>query len=220
MLSQEISNQILEFKPFYQKNAIQDLFSWSELESLLNLRPFVNNHRFNIISEKTYEWEGSDWLSDINSYPPDLIESEIRNYVCYLSDCSRVNLKVNQLSEKLETLTSYSTDAHIYFSVEDIPSKGFGIHYDFSHNLIVQIDGQTHFKVWGKHEGEKSEKTRARNNIDEKPILDVIMSPGDLIFIPIYYWHSAFSITKRLSVSFPMTLKTTNHQSRHWISIK
>ena len=201
MLNQEISNQILKFEPFYQQNAIQNLFSWNELESLLNLRPFVNNQRFHIISGKTYNWIGPDWLTDINTYPPDLIQAEIKKYVCYLSDCSRVNSKVNALSNDLETLTSYPADAHIYFSVEDIPSKGFGIHYDFSHNLIVQIDGQTHFKVWGKCE---KDSPRNRDSMDEEPILDVVMNPGDIIFIPICYLHSAFSITKRLSISFPM----------------
>lgn len=213
-----ISNQILQFKPFYQPSLIHDLFSWKELENLLNLRPFVNAQRFHILSGKQYEWGSSCWLSDVNTYPPSLIQEEIQNHVCYLSDCSRVNSQVNQLCQQLETLTAYPTDAHIYFSVEDIPTPGFGIHYDFSHNLIVQIEGQTHFKVWGERENEFTPTNV--NEIQEDPILDVVMNAGDVIFIPIYYWHSAHSITKRLSISFPLSPHPYSlHQCRKWIEL-
>jgi hypothetical protein len=217
MLSPELSEQILKFRPFYQESTIQDLFSWKELETLLNLRPFVSSERFRIISGKSYEWSGQDWLSDVNTYPPELIAEEIRKYVCYFSDSSRVNYKVNELCNQLESLTNYSTDAHIYFSLEDKLSKGFDIHYDESHNLIVQIDGSTHFRVWSER---KKGERRNRSHMNESPILDVIMNPGDIIFIPVHYWHSAHSMTKRLSISFPMTPDNNGApQSRHWIKI-
>lgn len=219
MIPQNVSNKIIRYQPFYEEKLIDNLFSWKELESLLNLRPFVNSDRFHIIGEKEYSWKSQDWLSDINTYPPEIIQSEVKKYVCYLNDCSRVNRKVNNLCQILETITECSTDAHIYFSLEDIPSSGFGIHFDCSHNFIVQVEGQTHFKVWGEVEN-KLKRNYTSEEIDEVPLIDVVMKPGDAIFIPSFYLHSAHSITKRLSISFPMWLETNNPQSRHWIFVE
>lgn len=216
MFNRDISDKIKSFKPFYESNLISDLFSWKELESLLNLRPFVNNQRFTIVNDKNYEWNYCSWLTDPNSFPPDLIQQVIKENVCYLRDCSRVNKKINYLCKELEQITDYPTDAHIYFSVTETPVKGFGVHWDQSHNLIVQIEGESRFQVWG----ETTDKTyRGIEKPEEDPILDVIMKPGDVIFIPILFLHSATSLTKRLSISFPMAIDNKLHQSRDWVTI-
>ena len=169
-----------------------------------------------IVNDKNYEWNYCSWLTDPNSFPPDLIQQVIKENVCYLRDCSRVNKKINYLCKELEQITDYPTDAHIYFSVTETPVKGFGVHWDQSHNLIVQIEGESRFQVWG----ETTDKTyRGIEKPEEDPILDVIMKPGDVIFIPILFLHSATSLTKRLSISFPMAIDNKLHQSRDWVTI-
>ena len=58
--------------------------------------------------------------------------------------------------------------------------------------------------------------------IDDAPILDVIMKPGDAIWIPLHYPHLATSLTPRMSVSFPFTprgLMSIAHEDRNWISL-
>ena len=56
----------------------------------------------------------------------------------------------------------------------------------------------------------------------EDPILDVIMKPGDAIWIPAYYPHQAISLTSRMSVSFPFTQKgllSNATEDRSWITL-
>ncbi len=216
MLNRDISEKIKSLQPFYESNLITNLFSWKELESLLNLRPFVNNQRFTVINDESYQWNYCSWLTDVNTFPPDLIQRVIKENVCYLRDCSRVNKKVNYLCKELEQITNFPTDAHIYFSVTETSVNGFGVHWDEAHNLIVQIEGESRFQVWG----ETQDKThRTVTEPEEDPILDVTMKPGDAIFIPVFFLHSATSLTKRLSISFPMTMDEKFHQSRDWISL-
>ena len=192
--------------PFFEKRVVDpNIFSWAELEKLLNLRPFVNYKRFHILNDKNYTWHNPGWSSD-NSYPPSLIEQEIKQYVCYLSDCSRINYRVNELCAKIEQQTGSEVDAHIYFSFyhldRDIEKY---IHKDKSNNLIIQIDGETNFKIWGKE----------RNS---DIIFDVIMQPGDALYIPAGYWHGALSLSRRLSLSIPISPHQVElREDRHWI---
>ena len=37
--------------PFYREACLKNLFSWQELENLLNLRPFMNDVRFKILND-------------------------------------------------------------------------------------------------------------------------------------------------------------------------
>lgn len=219
---QNYDDKIRNLEPFYQENAfnvreLNQIFSWNELERLLNLRPFVNNKRFNIMSNKSYKWDTNPWLSDSNTYPSSLIEEEIKNSLCFITDCSRVTKGVNNIAKHLEDLTNSSVDAHIFFSLTN-DKQGFGIHSDNSHNFILQIEGETNFKVWNI---EDTDRLHSIDKLDYEPYIDVIMKPGDCIFIPAYLWHIAESCTKRLSVSFPMTIYNNEiKEDRNWIELR
>lgn len=195
-------DKIKQLKPFYIKNILPNLISWNEIESLLNLRPMVNDKRLHILSNKRYEWKAGGWLSDNNSYPPDLINSEIKKYVCYISDCSRVNKKINNVCKELEDILNMPSDAHIFFSLKEKQTdlKGFGKHQDNQHNLIVCSEGKFIIKVYSDNYIEKE------------------MNNGDAIFVPKNIDHEVIPLTKRLSVSFP--IKDSDFlQSRKWINL-
>jgi hypothetical protein len=212
-----IYDQLKSLNPFYKENFLHGIFSWQELENLLNLRPFVNATRLNIINDKNYNWDEVNWLTDKNTWPADLLQEILKDKMAYLRDCSRVNKKINQIALELETVLDKSVDTHIFFTTNVNDTKGFGIHNDLSHNLIIQVEGFTNFKVW--EEPEKTEK-RFIDFLIHDPIIDVEMKPGDAIFIPVKCWHSATSKTKRLSLSFPISIgKNEIKQTRKWLDI-
>ena len=106
----------------------------------------------------------------------------------------------------------------LFYNLSDTLDQGFGIHSDGSHNLIVQVEGKTRMEIWDIKDID------AKNNIkclDILPVIDVIMKPGDCVFIPKRYWHKASSKMKRLSVSFPSCpdIDVSNAQDRVWINI-
>jgi ribosomal protein L16 Arg81 hydroxylase len=217
MIYTEILNKIKKAKPFYIKNVLNNLFSWEELEKLLNLRPFVNIDRLKIINNKTYKWNCCSWLTEKNSWPPDILQKEIKHYVCYIADSSRVNKKINLICKILEKNLKKPTDAHIYFSFTTKNDEGFGIHNDVSDNIIIQIEGESNIEVW---DFEEKSENRFINELNTKSFLNVNMKKGDVIFIPRKHWHRVISKTKRLSISFPMSENENIQQERNWINLE
>lgn len=215
-IPQHVIDEIKQIKPAYFKDAFDKIFSWQELENLLNLRPFVNDQRFHVLNENArYEWPRQTWMSDVNCFPPTLLDQEIRKHHAYFSDASRVNHKVNSICEELDNTLKGCTDAHIYFNLNENGKRGFGIHWDFSHNLIIQMEGETQMQIWS----EEIMGARTMSMLQESPVIDVIMKPGDAVFVPLRTYHCATSMSKRLSVSFPVSFDDTPSQDRHWIKI-
>lgn len=217
MLSENIKNKILEGKPFYIENAVGNVFSWQKLEDLLNLSPFLNDLRFHIINNKKYEWGRHWWKTDNTAYPTSIVEEEIKHHVCYIQDASRASQSINTIASELETLTGLPTDAHIFFSLTTKEDEGLGIHNDVSNNFIVQVEGETNFKVWDLIAKDEEQN---KKSIDVIPFIDIVLKPHDIIYIPKKYWHQAISKIKRLSVSFPMSYTEDNSfESREWIKL-
>lgn len=218
LIPEYVLKEIKQVKPCYFKNAFSKFFSWEELERLLNLRPFVNSDRLHIINNLSYSWKNQAWLSDKNSFPPSLLQEELKKYMFYLSDSTRVNREINEIAAQLEkTFLNGKCDAHIYSTIADTLDGGFGIHWDYSHNLIVQIEGATRFQIWANPEPDSSRNLEEHN---DEPVIDEILNPGDAVFVPVYVYHRALSQTKRLSVSFPINFDVNNEsQDRHWIQI-
>jgi hypothetical protein len=206
MMNNTLLNNIKNCIPFVERNVLHNLFSWNELESLLNLRPFVNSARLHILSNVEYKWSSSIWLTDINTYPPNLLNEEIKKYVCYIQDCSRVNKNINDICSILENHCKWPADAHIFFSYKEAHTDltGFGIHKDEQPNLITCVDGKIQAKIWSE-------------NKNGEPVIDTILNKGDVVYIPNNVYHQIIPLTKRISISFPMNINHTLTQERDWI---
>lgn len=201
-LQQQICSVTKELQPFYHKGAFQDIFCWSDLYDLLNNTPFINYERFNVIGGDLSPIRPelvAEWQTDKSIIGPQRVQRYIDNYVCYLTDCSRVNKKINDICHFLENVNKISCDAHIFFSVKKMQTTkdGFGMHFDQSHNLIIQIEGKTQFTVEDK--------------------FDITLEPGDCVYAPAGVWHKAVSLDNRLSISFPMNPNHKTLQERTWL---
>jgi hypothetical protein len=167
-----------------------------------------------------YKWTNSIWSRDPNCFPPSVIKNILENNTFYITDMSRCTEKINQFSKKIEETYKIPVDAHIYVCRNINVEHPFGIHFDYSDNIIVQCEGKTNFKVWDLIQDKNQ---RSHLLMENPPILDVILSPGDAITIPAFYPHLATSVTKRLSISFPIP-KLQPHEKlfeeREWIKIE
>ena len=194
--------QLLSLIPHFGKGP-SNLFTYKELEALLNLRPFVNNQRL-MPSDKSmdYKWKGYGWNTDVNSWPISCIKDMLSKSSAYIVDASRVNRKINSFSEKLEKIFKRPVDCHIYFSLnKDV--ENFGKHRDISHNVIVVCEGKINFKIY---DGDK--------------VLEKNLSKGDYAFIPVNVDHHLTPLTsKRLSCSFPIAPDGEKFDERDWFKI-
>ena len=211
----------------YVEGYIPHLFSWNELSNIINIRPLLTAKRVQLLDpeKREFNWLVSGWNHDPNCYPPSLIRDLLNEMVVVFTDMSRATEKINDFANSIENTYQRNVDAHVYVCRNPELEHPFGAHIDGAHNVIVQCEGETNFKVWDKVEnGEKllEEKKNVKMKIDDAPILDVIMKPGDAIWIPLHYPHLATSLTPRMSVSFPFTprgLMSIAHEDRNWISL-
>ena len=220
---------LLSMEAKYVKNFSSNLFSWEELANLINIRPLLTSKRVKLLDHKNrhFKWISTGWNHDPNCYPPSLIRNLLDEIVIYFTDMSRATKKINNFARTIENQYMRNVDAHIYVCRDPKLEHPFGAHFDDAYNVIVQCEGQTHFKVWNKIQvnnfSDWSKKGKNLNlNLKEKPIIDVIMNPNDALWIPIYYPHQAISLTPRLSVSFPFTprgLLTESIEDRSWITL-
>ena len=178
--------------------------------------------------EGLYEWENSAWYHDKNCYPPSILEGIIERSVCYLTDASRFTFKLNAFAKHLEEEYVRPFDAHIFICRNVSANHPFGAHFDQQHNIIVQCEGISNWKVWDKIDDEQQKKLQEsgeniKMNMDGDPILDVVMTSGDAIWIPKHYPHQVTSKTGRLSVSFPQAWEgrsnSNDFEERKWIKL-
>jgi len=209
----------------YVENYVPDLLTWKEFADLINIRPLLTQERVKLLDPKKriFKWYTHGWMKDVNTYPPSLIRALLDEIVIYFSDMSRATKNINDFASFLEDQYERHTDAHIYVCLNPKIEHPFAAHFDMQHNVIVQCEGKTNFKVWKEVEDHTVEK-QIQLDMKEEPIIDVIMEPGDAIWIPRYYPHEAISLTPRLSVSFPFsdnensTLKK-HFEDRNWITL-
>lgn len=206
--------------PSFKKNYYPDLFTWKELEYLINIRPLMSIDRV-LMNNKRCEWITSAWNLDSNCYPSTLLKNLLENHICSMVDMSRCTKKINNFAKEIEDECKYQTDAHIYICRDINLEHPFGIHWDNNDNIIVQCEGRTHWKIWESTDETIESKHGNWIESPNSPIVDVIMEPGDAIWVPIHYPHLATSLTPRLSVSFainPRASITDGREDRNWIS--
>ena len=211
----------------FKKNYKPDLLSWNEMANIINTRPLMNDKRVKLLgNNKRYEWLCSKWTKDPNCFPPSLIKKLLENIMIYFVDMSRATEKINDFAKHIEDDFGKQTDAHIYVCRNLKIKHHFGVHYDFNHNLIVQCEGKTNFKVWDEIKNVdrnlKGIGINTRLEMEVEPIMDVDMESGDAIWIPKHFPHLATSLTPRLSVSFPLSeYSDTNliREDRTWITL-
>ncbi len=203
----------VNFKKGYRFN----LFTWKELETLINIRPLMTNQRVIFpVPVPRFEWKNSGWALAQDCWPATILQELIEERIFYIKDISQFTEDLNDFAKNLEEEYNGDVDAHIYVCRNPAIEHPFQIHYDRSDNVIVQCEGVTNFKVWEEVKDPHHEFHHLE--MDSSPILDVDMKPGDAIWIPRYYPHLATSKTKRLSVSFPIT-DQISPASRAWIRL-
>ena len=211
----------------FKKNYKPDLLSWNEMANIINTRPLMNDKRVKLLgNNERYEWLCSKWTKDPNCFPPSLIKKLLDDIMIYFVDMSRATEKINDFAKHIEDDYGKQTDAHIYVCRNLEIKHHFGVHYDFNHNLIVQCEGKTNFKVWDEVKNVdrnlKGIGINTRLEMEVEPIMDVDMESGDAIWIPKHFPHLATSLTPRLSVSFPLSeYSDTNliREDRTWITL-
>ena len=138
-----------EFKPKFVKGYCNNLLDWKGLEKIINTRPLMTHWRVKLpIEKRQYEWPIDKWMTDPQTYPATIMKELINTQTFYIVDATKFTKEINDFASKLEETYKLCSDAHIYICRNLEEDHPFGVHFDYAHNVIVQCEGTTNFKVW------------------------------------------------------------------------
>jgi len=186
-----------------QSRYIEGMFD-PHMVGIQDINNYFNHHRcivneLQIIdpitnSKKQYEIFGTYWRPEYNHR---LLENLWSTGHSFIIHSPYITTRVRETVREIEANNDVSCDAHTYCGRAD--SKSFHPHSDESHNLIVQCSGQTLWKVWDL----STERSQMFPDLNDDAMIEVVMKPGDAIFIAKGIVHQAKALTDRISVSFP-----------------
>ena len=200
-------------QPFIIRGCLENpsqYIDWSDIEHCLNTPQnysieaidFNDGSKINIPKTRCY------WIP----YKEIQIKSHLFNILdegntIIIAEYSWHSDKTNALVAELEELYDVGCDIHVYCSTK--PSKSFHIHDDIPANIICQVEGRTQWKVYNNRSsvlhntGRLQERYRNFPEENFDVIIDEVLEPGDILYIPSRQFHAAIPFEPRISMSIP-----------------
>lgn len=202
-------NLMYDDKPHYFPNLIKNvdqLASWNTVEDCVNNPQFYNfelidhNNQKIQIPENKKAWINSSLVQD-KSFIADCVNN---GYTCIITNYGFYNQFVNELLHTFENLFDIHAAAHLYCGKGD--TKSFTIHDDYPVNFIFQIEGETQWKVFNNRISYLYQTGAMNGQLSEDQLdcaVDVVLKPGDALYIPSRAYHVAYPSGNRISISVP-----------------
>ena len=120
------------------------------------------------------------------------------NCYTFIVHASCVTPRVRRLIESIEVQNNCWAQAHIYMG--KMGSKSFPIHSDRPDNLIFQCVGSSKVTVYKQY----AEYAALFPDADVDIEKEIILTPGNAVFIPSLRLHKFDPLEDRMSISVPM----------------
>jgi hypothetical protein len=183
-----------------------NLVNWNVVEECLNLNLFkfeiISNSSKQNIYQTNYFWYSTP-VQDKNY----IFNSILSGATFVLLEYR--NKYTSELLYEIEKNFDVVCDAHVYGGIST-NSKSFSPHVDIPSNFIVQVEGETLWRIYKNTASdlfsqEEINSTSTRNDLELD--FEVMMTPGDILYIPARRFHEAIPNGKRLSISIPCRSK-------------
>lgn len=207
------TNLFFEDKPHFFKQLlpnVSDIVSWQDVERCFNNPALYNfemigpdNVKIDIPMHKK-AWVFSKPVQD----KAFMIDHINRGYGMVIMDYAFYSEKTNELMRVFENIYNVNACIHVYGGLEG--SKSFGIHEDYPSNFIIQADGKTHWKVYNNRISSLYRTGTMNGKLRDEDLdlaIDVVLEPGDALYIPARAYHQAMPMGRRLSMSIPCWTK-------------
>lgn len=203
------TNLLYEDKPHYFKNFlpnVQDILTWADVEKCINNPALYNfemigndNIKIEIPMHKK-AWVFSKPVQD-KAFMVDKINTG-NGFV--IMDYGFYSEKTNELLKIFEHIYCINAAIHVYGGLAD--SSSFRIHEDYPSNFIIQAEGKTRWKVFNNRISSLYRTGTMNHKLTDDMLdiaIDVVLEPGDALYIPSRAYHVAEPMGKRLSMSIP-----------------
>lgn len=195
--------------PAFFENLIEnpaDFLTWEDVENCMNNTTLFN---FEVIGPDNKKIEvprhSKSWVWDRAVQDKKFLFDRLHEgagLICL--DYAFYNQKTNDLCRMFEENFSINAAIHVYCGLGG--SKSFNIHEDYPANFIIQCEGETRWQIFNNrvsymHKTGILNDRLKENDLDK--VIDVVLKPGDAIYIPSRMYHCAYPEGKRLSMSIP-----------------
>ena len=138
-------------------------------------------------------------------------------------DCSvrvlspqRYSDKIWRLFAGLETFWNYGAGCNIYYTPAG--TQGFAPHYDDIEAFIIQLEGQKRWRLYEPVEElggtlPRSSSGNFKQTQIGEAVLDIVLSPGDMLYFPRGWIHQAVSVSGNKDASLHATISTAQNHS-------
>uniref|UniRef100_A0A8D8YL82 Bifunctional lysine-specific demethylase and histidyl-hydroxylase n=1 Tax=Cacopsylla melanoneura TaxID=428564 RepID=A0A8D8YL82_9HEMI len=124
---------------------------------------------------------------------------------------------LQQLNASLQELFGSFVGANTYLTPAN--SQGFAPHYDDIEAFILQLEGRKAWKVYApRTDPEQLPRYSSPNFTQEeigRPILEVILEPGDLLYLPRGFIHQASTVPSHHSLHVTISV----YQKTAWVDL-
>ncbi|WP_374469498.1 cupin domain-containing protein [Phenylobacterium sp.] len=130
----------------------------------------------------------------------------------------------NELSPPLQALCAglaadfaCSSQANLYACWGT--SQGFDVHWDDHDVLVIQVEGRKHWRLYGATRPSPTRKDlHAEHPKPAVPIEELVLEPGDILYLPRGYWHAAVGLGEpTLHLTVGLTRKAGS-DFLHWLA--
>lgn len=171
------------FIPGKTSDKFQHLFSWKQLNYLLNYHQICHpDLRFSQDGQSLPVTKTKNWLDRLQ-----------QGATLIINGVHRRTPELEALVANIRQETGYRSQINLYCSPSS--EKGFNCHYDTHEVLILQIDGEKEWFVFPETIASPISTMRSAEQIppDVPPYLQCILKPGDVLYIPRGHWHYAIA---------------------------
>ncbi|MGI0488179.1 JmjC domain-containing protein [Pantanalinema rosaneae CENA516] len=180
-LTQDWAHQAIHI-PDATRKKFQTLFSWKDLNYLLNFHRLGDPHlRFSQDGQALLQPDRSQWRDCLQQGATLIINS-----------VDELVPSVSELAKAVYHELGYSGQVNLYASPAQ--QQGFDTHFDTHDVLILQIEGDKEWVVFRDTIPDPLVYNSSEHlPPDEPPYLQCRLQPGDVLYIPRGHWHYAIA---------------------------
>ncbi|WP_431980823.1 cupin domain-containing protein [Streptomyces qinglanensis] len=151
-------------------------------------------------------------------HPAELHERLTEGASLVIDAADELHPAVGRAAMELEQWLRTGVQTNLYASWT--PREGFGVHWDDHDVLVIQVDGAKRWRLYGSTRTAPMYKdTEEPEPPPEKPIADLMLHPGDLLYVPRGGWHSVAAPEGEYSLHLTFGLRTmTGSQLLSWLA--
>ena len=187
-----------------ENQSLKDVMNLKNLNKMISMHNYWDQSNFSLVLDKNiipfskFSTDGN--ALGFSKISPD--PTKVANYIkkgasLVLNDLIYVSKEIQFLADDLQIITNGKCQANLYFSMQS--HQAFAPHYDTHDVFALHCEGEKVWNIYENFEHDPINHPIFKNSLDERTkksgkIIDqVLLKPGDLLYLPRGQFHDALA---------------------------